>query len=256
MPYCTCHTWYYVEGFVALLERYTAVLEVYIFVGNYILAGVLFTTANRRPPHAPPLPSPPVGTAAAAVAVFRSYEKEIADFRANPAAYAEESSSDDSSSSSSDDDSSSSSSDEDSESDDDDDAEGSDDDDSDGSSDAAGGGGGASRGVGQAKASKPAKTQKVYMYLCTSVYDSTYDRRSVSVSIVVCPCASCACACSCVLCCVPVCFVFVCLVCPSLSVVGKPISRAGWPMKIVACVHLFFVGLSCWFSQWCDRSET
>ncbi|CAM9880819.1 unnamed protein product, partial [Scytosiphon promiscuus] len=65
----------------------------------------------------------------------KGYEKEIADFRANPAAYAEESSSED----------------------DDSDEAGESDDDSGDSSDA---GGATSRAAGAAKASKPIKTQK------------------------------------------------------------------------------------------------
>lgn len=100
--------------------------------------------------------------------IARSYEKEIADFRANPAAYAEESSSEESDSSddSSSDDESSSSSAEDSDSDsedgsDDSAEEGGSDDDSDDSDEA--GGGATSRAAGAAKASKPIKTQKVRM---------------------------------------------------------------------------------------------
>lgn len=94
-----------------------------------------------------------------------SYEKEIADFRANPDAYAEESSSEESSDSDSDSDSDSSSDDDDDdsseeESDSDDDDDDSDADESDDDSDASSAGG-TTRGVGEAKASKPVKTQKV-----------------------------------------------------------------------------------------------
>lgn len=99
-----------------------------------------------------------------------SYEKEIADFRANPDAYAEESSSEESSSSDSDSDSDSSSEDDDDssseeESDSDSDGDGSDGDGSDDDSDASSAAGGAPRGVGEAKASKPVKTQKVMEWM-------------------------------------------------------------------------------------------
>ncbi|CAN0117315.1 unnamed protein product, partial [Ectocarpus sp. 4 AP-2014] len=95
----------------------------------------------------------------------KGYEKEIADFRANPDAYAEESSSEESSSSDSDSDSDSSSEDDDDssseeESDSDSDGDDSDADDSDDDSDASSTAGGGTRGVGEAKASKPVKTQK------------------------------------------------------------------------------------------------